>query len=110
LDAVEASGAIVLPFAWTAVTRYAAVGRLSAARVRIRRAGRDAMSILVTDDTGAPILSAGSLALRPTSADQLAESVDAAAEWLHRVEWAPMTLLDGEAGTGRWAVLADQPA
>ena len=33
LDAVEASGAIVLPFAWTAVTRYAAVARLSAARV-----------------------------------------------------------------------------
>ena len=33
LDAVEASGAIVLPFAWTAVTRYAAVARLSAAHV-----------------------------------------------------------------------------
>ncbi|MFE2729345.1 SDR family NAD(P)-dependent oxidoreductase, partial [Kitasatospora sp. NPDC059327] len=104
LDAVERSGATLLPFAWSRVTREAA-GSVTELRVRLRRTGDDTVSVLVADRAGVPVARAGSLALRPLAAEQLAGSVAADPAWLHRVEWSPATLSEAAPDPGRWALL-----
>ncbi|MFC5056498.1 SDR family NAD(P)-dependent oxidoreductase [Saccharothrix xinjiangensis] len=75
-----------LPFAWTGVTRHATGA--SALRVRLSRTGRDEFSLTAADDTGAPVLSVGSLVLRPAVAGPRAVPTRA----LHTVEWQPCAL------------------
>ncbi|MCC3770853.1 type I polyketide synthase, partial [Streptomyces sp. UNOC14_S4] len=90
LEAAESAGTTLLPFTWTGVTREATAGPVGALRVRLRRTGGgDAMSVLVADDTGAPVARAESLVLRPLAAGQFAGAVGADPAWLHRVEWTP---------------------
>jgi len=107
LDAVETSGSTLLPFAWTGVTRAPGAGPVTALRVRLRRTGGDAVSVLVADDTGAPLARAESLVLRPLPPTGLAGPAAADQAWLHRVEWTPTTLPGtGPDGT-RWALLGE---
>ncbi|NSL43135.1 hypothetical protein, partial [Streptomyces sp. 8P21H-1] len=73
-----------VPFAWNDVSLHA-VGA-NAVRVRIGRLDGRAVSLSVADVTGAPVLTVGSIASRPLSADQLgAVSGDAGA--LYGMEW-----------------------
>ncbi|MCD9594559.1 SDR family NAD(P)-dependent oxidoreductase [Streptomyces sp. 8ZJF_21] len=74
-----------VPFSWTGVTLNA-VGA-TVLRVTLSPAGRDAIALRATDTTGAPVLSARSLALRPLSAQQLNDTRGSRTDALHRVEW-----------------------
>ncbi|MEU7136734.1 type I polyketide synthase [Streptomyces sp. NPDC046261] len=76
-----------LPFAWSGLTLHAVGAR--ALRVALAPAGRDALAVRVADATGAPVLSAESLVLRPMAADRLYRT---RAEALFRVEWSELAL------------------
>ncbi|WP_432957891.1 type I polyketide synthase [Micromonospora haikouensis] len=106
----EPSGADVppgygrLPFSWNDVALHAAGA--AAARVRVSHTGTDSVSLLLSDVDGAPIISVGSLVLRPVSADQLRVASGGGTESLYRIEWAPLALPAAPPATG-WAVLGD---
>ncbi|MGP3947142.1 polyketide synthase dehydratase domain-containing protein, partial [Streptomyces sp. 6N106] len=74
-----------VPFSWSGVTLHA-VGA-TVLRVTLTPAGRDAIALRATDVTGAPVLSARSLALRPVSAQQLHDGRGNGTDALYRVEW-----------------------
>ncbi|WP_449560137.1 SDR family NAD(P)-dependent oxidoreductase [Micromonospora reichwaldensis] len=96
-----------LPFSWNDVALHGAGA--AAARVRVSHTGPDSISLLLTDVTGAPVISVGSLVLRPVSADQLRTAGGGGAESLFRVEWAPLALPAGPS-TVDWAVIGDAAA
>ncbi|MFE1107868.1 SDR family NAD(P)-dependent oxidoreductase, partial [Streptomyces rochei] len=82
-----------VPFAWNDVSLHA-VGA-AAVRVRIGRLDGRAVSLSVADVTGAPVLTVGSIASRPLSADQFATaSADGGA--LYGTAWVP-TAVDATA-------------
>ncbi|GLZ27950.1 hypothetical protein Lesp02_01400 [Lentzea sp. NBRC 105346] len=70
----------LVPFAWTGVTLHA-VGA-TALRVRWSKIGPDSVSLLATDGTGAPVLTASSFVMRPAANEQSRDDAT-----LHRVEW-----------------------
>ncbi|MDT7799499.1 MAG: hypothetical protein QOI78_2932 [Actinomycetota bacterium] len=74
-----------LPFAWTGV-RLHATGA-SALRVRLSRAGTDAIALTLADAEGRPVASIGSLVLRPVSAEQIAAARTRGHDSLFRVDW-----------------------
>ncbi|MFJ1763402.1 SDR family NAD(P)-dependent oxidoreductase [Amycolatopsis sp. NPDC088138] len=74
-----------LPFAWTDV-RLHATGA-SALRVRLSRAGTDAITLTLADAEGRPVASIGSLVLRPVSAEQIAAARTRGHDSLFRVDW-----------------------
>ncbi|BBJ46211.1 hypothetical protein SSPO_089290 [Streptomyces antimycoticus] len=76
-----------LPFAWAGVTLHA-VGATTL-RVALSPVGPDAISLLAMDGTGAPVLSADSLVLRPVSEGGLGDAHDDA---LFRVDWTELAL------------------
>ncbi|MFG3422678.1 SDR family NAD(P)-dependent oxidoreductase [Micromonospora sp. NPDC048063] len=96
-----------LPFSWNDVALHAAGA--AAARVRVSHTGTDSISLLLADVTGAPIISVGSLVLRPVSADQLRTAGGGGTESLFRVEWAPLALAAGPS-TDAWVVVDDDAA
>ncbi|MGW2199731.1 acyltransferase domain-containing protein, partial [Streptosporangium sp. NPDC001682] len=85
LEPVEGSR---LPFSWGEVCLHAAGA--SVLRVRLARVGGDAVSLSAVDVTGAPVVSARSVVLRPVSAEQLgvSDGHGAGRDTLFRVEWA----------------------
>ncbi len=85
----EEEGQAVVPFAWNDVTLHA-VGA-SAVRVRVSRIDAHTVSLALADSTGAPVLTVGSLASRPVSAEQLG-SASAGAGALYGIEWTPVTV------------------
>ncbi|MEV8063799.1 type I polyketide synthase, partial [Streptomyces antimycoticus] len=74
-----------VPFSWVGVTLHAVAATVL--RVTLTPAGRDAIALRATDVTGAPVLSARSLALRPVSAQQLHDGRGNGTDALYRVEW-----------------------
>nr|WP_086821561.1 type I polyketide synthase [Allokutzneria sp. NRRL B-24872] len=78
------SGSASLPFAFSGVSLHA-VGA-SALRVRLARNGSDAISLRISDTTGAPVASIESLVSMPVSADQLSNT---GMDSLYRVQWIP---------------------
>ncbi|MEW1790836.1 type I polyketide synthase, partial [Streptomyces albidoflavus] len=85
----EEEGQAVVPFAWNDVALHA-VGA-SAVRVRVSRVDAHTVSLTLADSTGAPVLTVGSLASRPVSAEQLG-SASAGAGALYGIEWTPVTV------------------
>ncbi|WUS30824.1 SDR family NAD(P)-dependent oxidoreductase [Streptomyces sp. NBC_01255] len=77
-----------VPFHWSGVTVHAAGA--SAARVRLAPAGKDAVSLSLTDGEGRPLVSVERLTLRPVSAGQAAAS--RVGGLMHRVAWRPYAL------------------
>ncbi|UKD51740.1 SDR family NAD(P)-dependent oxidoreductase [Amycolatopsis sp. FU40] len=94
-----------LPFAWTGVKLFAAGA--AELRVKITPAGADGVALRIADGTGAPVLSADSLVLRPVSAGQVRAARPDGADSLFRLNW---TELSGAAADGkpRLAVLGEQ--
>lgn len=93
----------VLPFSWQGVSLHAA-GALRA-RVRIAPAGAGAVSVDIADAAGLPVLSVGSLVMRPVSAGQLAAAAAPAApagalDGLLEVRWTPITPVAGGSEDG----------
>ncbi|MGW4080662.1 type I polyketide synthase, partial [Streptomyces asiaticus] len=96
-----------LPFSWSGV-RLHAVGAATL-RVRLSPAGQDAVAVLVTDESGAPVASVESLLLRPVSPDQVHAARGAFHEALFRVEWTPAPVpANTTVVAGQWAVLGDE--
>ncbi|WP_325116456.1 type I polyketide synthase [Streptomyces sp. GMR22] len=82
---ISDDGRAYLPFSWSGV-RLHAVGA-SAARMTLTPAGRDAVSLRVTDEAGEAVLTVDSLVLRPVAEGQLAQAEIGHRDVLHRVEW-----------------------
>ncbi|MFK0294505.1 SDR family NAD(P)-dependent oxidoreductase, partial [Streptomyces sp. NPDC090442] len=111
-----------LPFAWGDVRLFAAGAE--ELRVRLSQLTPDTVALSVADGAGAPLLSVGSLSVRPVEAAELG-AVPATRDGLFGIDWtplpvpagtsspAPAVLGDdpaGPAGPGRYAGLADLPA
>ncbi|WP_143670193.1 type I polyketide synthase, partial [Streptomyces antimycoticus] len=102
----EEAGRARLPFSWDAV-RLHAVGA-TALRVRVFAAGQGAVALEITDEAGAPVVSVGSLALRPLDAEQFAAARTAHHEALFRLDWAALPAPaepQRSEDTALWAVL-----
>ncbi|MGV9856016.1 type I polyketide synthase, partial [Streptomyces sp. NPDC003442] len=102
----EEAGQARLPFSWNAV-RLHAVGA-TALRVRVSPAGHGAVALEISDEAGAPVVSVGSLALRPLDAEQFAGARTAHHEALFRVDWAVLpthAARQRPEDTALWAVL-----
>ncbi|HZB50021.1 MAG TPA: type I polyketide synthase, partial [Mycobacteriales bacterium] len=92
-DAALQSGVILLsdgdghrmPFSWTGVR----LDRPGVTRLRVRsvRTGDSALRLDAVDDAGAPVLSIGSIAVRPVEQ----ASLEGGRRSLYTVEWAPVT-------------------
>jgi acyl transferase domain-containing protein/NADPH:quinone reductase-like Zn-dependent oxidoreductase/acyl carrier protein/NADP-dependent 3-hydroxy acid dehydrogenase YdfG len=78
----------LLPFAWEGV-RLHATGA-DTLRVRLSPAGRDAVTLLAADATGAPVAEVDSLTLRPVGPDALRRAARGTAlDALYRLDWVP---------------------
>uniref|UniRef100_UPI0007853A20 type I polyketide synthase n=1 Tax=Herbidospora sakaeratensis TaxID=564415 RepID=UPI0007853A20 len=92
---------VVLPFAWTGLSLHAAgATRL---RVRLRRAADGGIALDAADPTGAPVVSADSLVLRPVATGALRTTLDDA---LFAVEWTPVPAAPA---AGTCAVIGPDP-
>ncbi|MFD8871432.1 SDR family NAD(P)-dependent oxidoreductase [Streptomyces sp. NPDC059590] len=80
------TGQVWLPFAWSGVSLWATGARR--VRVRISPEG-NGRRISLTDETGAPVLDAASVAARPTGVAELRALGKRAAEGLFVVDWVP---------------------
>ncbi|WP_398999697.1 SDR family NAD(P)-dependent oxidoreductase, partial [Streptomyces sp. CBMA152] len=91
-------GGARLPFAWGGV-RLHAVGA-SVVRVRLARAGRDAVSLELADVAGVPVASVDSLVLRSVSPEQIGAARGGRQESLFQIDWTelPADRTDGSAG------------
>ncbi|MRH87748.1 HAD-IIIC family phosphatase [Nocardia sp. SYP-A9097] len=81
----------LLPFAWTDVNLWASGA--TALRVRLTRSAADTITMSATDRTGHPVVSVGSLLLRPVAATQWdAAALAPAYRRLFRMEWSEHAL------------------
>ncbi|WP_455709433.1 SDR family NAD(P)-dependent oxidoreductase [Kitasatospora purpeofusca] len=96
-------GHVLLPFAWNDMAVFAT--RPTALRVHARQTGPHAFSLVLTDPTGGPVASVGSLSLRQVPVDRLAGLGGAAADLLYQVDWTPLALPADAAGAVAPAVL-----
>ncbi|MFI0817944.1 type I polyketide synthase [Streptomyces sp. NPDC021098] len=101
----EEAGQARLPFSWDGV-RLHAVGA-TALRVRVSPAGQGAVALEITDEAGAPVVSVGSLALRPLDAEQFNAANARHQESLFRLDWAALPVFDegNDTSGALWAVL-----
>jgi acyl transferase domain-containing protein/D-arabinose 1-dehydrogenase-like Zn-dependent alcohol dehydrogenase len=81
---VPLDGPSRMPFAWTRVSLHA--NGATALRVRLSRAGDDAVAVDLTDENGLPVFSAESLVLRPVTVAQSRVGT------LFRIGWTPVPL------------------
>ncbi|TYB44905.1 type I polyketide synthase [Actinomadura chibensis] len=99
-----------MPSAWTRFTLHATGAK--ALRVRLSPTGeeQDGMSLLATDGTGSPVLSARSVASSPIRLDQLGAARAEYLDSLFRIEWSPITpaTAPGEMSWARWEELGDE--
>ncbi|MFE7132363.1 type I polyketide synthase [Streptomyces sp. NPDC057638] len=106
--ALDGSGQSRLPFAWSGVSLFASGA--SGLRVRLSKAGADALELAIADQTGAPVAAVDSLAMRQISAAQIQGPRTAYPEQMFRTDWAEVALPAGTpAEIGRWAVLGADP-
>ncbi|MFF2192598.1 SDR family NAD(P)-dependent oxidoreductase [Streptomyces sp. NPDC058157] len=98
----EEPGRARLPFNWSGVSLHATGA--AALRVRIAPAGTDSVTLTLADQTGAPVATVESLALRAVTAEQLEDG--SLRDALFRVEWAEATVGGGEPGA--WARLGEE--
>ncbi|WP_322756202.1 type I polyketide synthase, partial [Frankia sp. Cas3] len=96
-----------LPLAWTGVTRQArGASRL---RVRMTPTGPDRAAVAIADDRGAPVMTVGSLVVRPFSAGQLGIPPTALRDSLYELVWARVPNAD-QARPASIAVVGDPVA
>ncbi|MFK0297448.1 acyltransferase domain-containing protein, partial [Streptomyces sp. NPDC090442] len=76
-----------LPFAWSDVTLHRAGATLL--RARLTPTGENSVALAVTDDSGRPVLSASSLAVRAVDPRQLTAGIGQH-DSLFRLDWVPV--------------------
>ncbi|WP_411762024.1 type I polyketide synthase [Streptomyces iranensis] len=99
----EDEQAIRVPFAWLGVRLHASGA--SVVRVRLTRAGSDAVALEVADAAGQPVVSIESLGLRPVSAEQLQAAQTGRYDSLFQLDWQPVATLPPVVAGGLWAVV-----
>ncbi|APU15494.1 type I polyketide synthase [Actinoalloteichus fjordicus] len=92
--AVAQTEEVRLPFSWSGVSIHAAGARVL--RVRLTMRGEGVVSLDAADQTGAPVVSVDSLALRPVTPDQLAV---ASTDSLYHLDWTGPQALATVGGT-----------
>ncbi|MEV0537881.1 type I polyketide synthase, partial [Kitasatospora sp. NPDC050463] len=111
---LQGADGVRLPFSWSDVAFHA--DSATALRVRLTRTGPDTVSLTATDDAGNPVVSVGSLTLRPVTPEQFSAGARSHRDSLYQVDWVPVaTSADatGEAAPlllGAEAVEAAEPA
>ncbi|WP_218775870.1 SDR family NAD(P)-dependent oxidoreductase, partial [Streptomyces sp. 13-12-16] len=103
-----ADDSIRVPFSWAGVSLHATGAR--ALRIRLLWPTPDTASLVVSDQTGAPVMTIDSLVMRTVGPDQLAVARAADAGELYEVDWlaVPVPEDDARDATGAtWAVVAD---
>jgi len=100
LHAIATSGELMLPFAWTNVALHATAA--TTLHVTITPTDNDTVSLHLTDPTGTPIATIGTLALRELTVDR-SSGGDQPLSDLSRVDWSPLTTSVESAVD--WAVL-----
>ncbi|WP_189908793.1 type I polyketide synthase, partial [Streptomyces capillispiralis] len=106
-DDVEAR----LPFSWAGVRVHATGAAALRVRFGLTADAPDTVSLLVTDDTGVPVATVDSLALRPLSKDAVRTAARAGRDGLFSVAWSEVPAPERAADTSGWAVLgAPSPA
>ncbi|OPF81542.1 hypothetical protein VT50_0209600, partial [Streptomyces antioxidans] len=95
--------AVRVPFAWSGVRLHASGA--SVVRVRLTRAGSDAVALDVADAAGQPVVSIESLALRPLSAEQLQVAQTSRYDSLFQLDWQPLESPRASAAGGSWALV-----
>ncbi|MEU4906109.1 SDR family NAD(P)-dependent oxidoreductase, partial [Streptomyces sp. NPDC022067] len=108
LDAADRTpddAGIRLPFQWNGVTLHAKGA--SALRVHVSPAGDEAAALSIADRTGAPVITVGSLAVRPVKPEQLAAVGGAShpRDALFGVDWVEPRLEPAPPVAGWWGVL-----
>ncbi|MCQ9130065.1 SDR family NAD(P)-dependent oxidoreductase, partial [Streptomyces sp. IBSBF 2807] len=111
LGALPAGAGPLRPFAWNAVSVHATGA--TALRVTLSPAGENAVSLRAVDGTGAPVVSVGSLLLRPVDlaggdAGTTGAGRAAAHSPLLAMDWTPVPL--PAVGPAPWAVVGATPA
>ncbi|WP_416955853.1 SDR family NAD(P)-dependent oxidoreductase [Streptomyces sp. Agncl-13] len=102
-----AGDAVRLPFAWSDVTVHQT--GTAAVRVEVVPVGSEAVRLTLSDTAGLPVLTVGSLALRPVSAQALAAARGGVAgDALYEVSWATALATAG-AKSESWALLGEGP-
>ncbi|WP_194833176.1 type I polyketide synthase [Nocardia sp. XZ_19_369] len=99
----------MLPFVWTDVALWATGA--TALRVRLTRSAPDTVTMVATDRTGRPVVSVGSVLLRPVAAAQWdAASVAPAFRRMFRMEWSERALPvpDRTLTVGDWGSAASE--
>ncbi|WP_159053210.1 SDR family NAD(P)-dependent oxidoreductase, partial [Streptomyces regalis] len=87
LEGPGASGGLRVPFSWAGVRAYGN-HRAGTLRVRLTPAGPDRAALSLTDETGAPVLTAEALLVREADPAVLTPA-RRPARVLHRVDWVP---------------------
>ncbi|MFD3486315.1 SDR family NAD(P)-dependent oxidoreductase [Streptomyces sp. NPDC058665] len=103
----EADDSIRVPFSWAGVSLHAT----GAGSLRIRHTWTtpDTASLVIADQTGTPVMTIDSLAMRTVGADQLAATRAADAGELYKVDWTDVQAVDDktQSAGAKWAVVAD---
>ncbi|MFZ1153921.1 MAG: type I polyketide synthase, partial [Solirubrobacteraceae bacterium] len=92
-----------IPFAWGDVRLHGSGARALRAHSSISHNGE--ISLLAVDESGKPVVSIDSLALRPVSREQLKDASDSQAESLFCVNWSAVVEAGGSSGNARVALL-----
>lgn len=93
-----------LPFEWRSVRLHAHAGARPL-RARLRLLDDGAVSLAVTDEQEAPVLSIGALEMRPVSLEQIGGVRDQLRRSLFTLRWTPLGRADLDAAGGDWAVI-----
>uniref|UniRef100_UPI000AB965BF SDR family NAD(P)-dependent oxidoreductase n=1 Tax=Streptomyces niveus TaxID=193462 RepID=UPI000AB965BF len=104
----EAADSIRVPFSWAGVSLHATGA--SSLRIRHTWTTPDTASLVIADQTGTPVMTIDSLAMRTVGADQLAATRAADAGELYKVDWIDVQTVEDktQSTTGaKWAVVAD---
>ncbi len=93
-----------LPFAWSSVRLHGSAGA-SSLRARLTPLEDGGVSLAVTDEQGAPMLSIGALDMRPISAEQIGDVHDQLRRSLFSVQWTPLGRAERGVPDRSWAAL-----
>ncbi len=97
----DAGGAMRLPFSWSDVHLHASAGSgVRCLRVTLVPLGEGSVSLSAEDESGATVITVGSLLTREVSADDLRRRRASGEDPLYRVQWAPRAIDDKSVKVG----------
>ncbi|MFD3523635.1 type I polyketide synthase [Streptomyces sp. NPDC058653] len=102
----EAEDSIRVPFSWAGVSLHAKGA--SSLRIRHTWTTPDTASLVISDQTGTPVMAIDSLAMRTVGADQLAATRAADAGELYKVDWTDVQAVEDktQSSGAKWALVA----